>query len=113
MNDTPATEGPILLHIWMVDPSKADALVGALSQMFRQVAEQPGFVSARVLESPDRASIAAVIEMRTVEDRRQLEQLPEVRDTLHNLQGTANLVIRMYHVTLAFEQPPHAQPTPS
>jgi hypothetical protein len=43
--------------------------------------------------------------MRTVEDRRQLEQLPEVRDTLHNLRGTANLVIRMYHVTLAFAQP--------
>jgi hypothetical protein len=110
MNDPSASasaseESPILLHIWMVDPTDADQLVSSLSQMFGQVAKQPGFVSARVLESPDRASIAAVIEMRTVEDRRQLEELPEVRDTLHNLRGTANLVIRMYHVTLAFEQP--------
>ncbi len=63
----------------------------------------PGFVSARVLEGDDKNSIAALVEMRTPEDRRRIEQLPEVRDTLDHLHGTANIVIRLYQEVAAYD----------
>lgn len=31
-----------------------------------------------------------------MEDRRRLEQLPEVRETLDRLPGTVNLVVKLY-----------------
>ncbi len=91
------TEGPVLIHIWMVDPAQQAPCVQRLEELFaRQITTDPGFVSARILESHDRDSIAAVIEMRSVEDRRRIEQLPEVRDTLDHMHGAANLVIRLF-----------------
>ena len=49
-------------------------------------------------ESPDRTSVAALVEMRSPEDRKRLEKLPEVRETLHNVQdGAYNLIITLYH----------------
>jgi hypothetical protein len=62
----------------------------------------PGFVSARVLESEDRTSLAAFVEMRSVEDRQRLEQVPDVRDTLHHLHAVANLIISLYHEVHAY-----------
>ncbi len=90
-------EGPVLIHLWQIDPSQDAVALQRLKEMFTEIAPDPGFVSARVLESVDRTSIGAVVEMRSVEDRQRLEQLPNVRDTLHNLRGTANIVIRLYH----------------
>ncbi len=90
-------EGPILIHIWQVDPARGDVAVDSLREMFSQVATDPGFVSARILESLERTSLAAILEMRTVEDRQRLEQLPEVRETLDHLHVDANLTMRLYH----------------
>jgi hypothetical protein len=90
-------ESPILVHVWEVDPEEEAVAVRHLNEMFGQIVEDPGFVSARVLESADHASIAAIVEMRSVEDRQRLEQLSEVRETLHHLHGAANLVIRLYN----------------
>jgi hypothetical protein len=90
-------ESPVLVHIWEVDPGQEAAAIKRLEEMFGELVKDPGFVSARVLESPDRTSVAAVLEMRTVEDRQRLEQLPDVRETLDHLHGSANLVIRLYH----------------
>jgi hypothetical protein len=92
-----AAEGPVLLHIWEVDPSRAGVAQQRLDAMLGEASKEAGFVSARLLESPDRRSIAAVIEMRTVEDRRQLEQLPHVHDTLHHLDGALNIIVSLYH----------------
>jgi hypothetical protein len=90
-------ESPVLVHIWEVDPGQEPAAVKRLEEMFGELVKDPGFVSARVLESADGASVAAAVEMRTVEDRQRLEQLPDVRETLDHLHGTANLIIRLYH----------------
>ena len=81
---------------------KTTPAVGRLEEMFGELVKDPGFVSARVLESVDRTSIAVVLEMRSVEDRRRVEQLPDVRDTLDHLHGTANIVIRAYHEVGAY-----------
>ncbi|MGO9899506.1 MAG: hypothetical protein ACLP0J_07395 [Solirubrobacteraceae bacterium] len=95
-------ESPVLIHVWEVDPAEEAPAVGRLDEMFGKLVKDPGFVSARVLESADRTSIAAVVEMRSVEDRRRVEQLPNVRETLDHLHGTANIVIRVYHEVGAY-----------
>jgi len=95
-------ESPVLIHVWEVDPSQEGVAVQHLEKMFGEIGTDPGFVSARVLESVDRNSIAAVVEMRSVEDRKRLEQLPEVRETLDHLRGTINIIIRLYHEVAAF-----------
>jgi hypothetical protein len=99
-------EGPFLIHVWVVDPAQAGAAAQRLDVMFGQIAADPGFVSARVLESADRTSLAAIVEMRTVEDRQRLEQLPEVRETLDHLHVDANLIVRLFHLVDEY----HASP---
>jgi len=91
-------EGPVLIHVWTVDPDQESACVSRLEALFaEEIRTDPGFVSARILESEDRTSIAAVIEMRSAEDRKRIQELPNVTDTLGHLHGAANLVIRLYH----------------
>jgi len=95
-------ESPILVHIWAVDPANEGLAAKHLDKMFGEVVADAGFVSARVLESVDGASIAALVEMRSVEDRQRLEQLPAVRETLDHLPGTVNVVLRLYHEVAAY-----------
>jgi hypothetical protein len=90
-------ESPVLIHIWDVDPAREGVAAQHLEEMFGEIAADPGFVSARVLESADQSSIAAFVEMRSVEDRQRLEQLPAVRETLDHLPGTVNVVLKLYH----------------
>jgi hypothetical protein len=94
-------EGPVLIHIWEIDPAQEGAALRSLEEMFAVVRSEPGFVSARVLESANQTSVAAIVEMRTVEDRQRLEQLPEIRETLDHLHGSANIVLRLYHQVYA------------
>lgn len=89
-------ESPVLVHVWEVDPAKQPVAVERLNGMLGEVVKDPGFVSARLLQSAEQTSIAVIVEMRSVEDRQRLEQLPDVRETLHHLPGTANLVFRLY-----------------
>ncbi len=95
-------ESPVLIHIWEVDPAQEGAAVEHLDKMFGEIAGNPGFISARVLESADRTSIASIVEMKSVEDRQRIEQLPEVRQTLEHLNGALNLVVRLYHEVESF-----------
>ena len=90
-------ESPVLIHIWDVDPAQEGYAAQHLDKMFGEIAADPGFVSARVLESADRSSIAAFVEMQSVEDRQRLEQLAAVRETLDHLPGTVNVVLTLYH----------------
>jgi hypothetical protein len=96
-------ESPVLIHVWEVEPTEEAAAVGRLEEMFGRLAEDPGLVAGRILESAERTSIATVAEMRSVEDRQRAEQIPDVRDTLHHLHGTANIVIRVYHEVSAYK----------
>jgi hypothetical protein len=91
-------QSPVLLHVWTVEPEAQATLVEQVAELFRNVSDDPGFVSSRILASPDRKSVAALIEMRSPEDRHRLEQLPEVRETLHSVQhGAYNLIVTLYH----------------
>jgi hypothetical protein len=95
-------ESPTLVHIWHVDPANEGVAVEHLDKMFSELTADPGFVSAKVLESADRSSIAALVEMQSVEDRKRLEHLPAVRETLDHLPGAVNVVLRLYHEVLAY-----------
>lgn len=90
-------ESPLLVHVWEVDPAEEAVAVRRLDELFGEVVKDPGFVSAHVLQTADQTSLAAIIQMRTPEDRQRLEQSPAVRDVLDHLHGTANLVVRLYH----------------
>jgi hypothetical protein len=95
--------GPVLIHIWEIDdPDHADVVVQRIDAMLTQVSREPGCVSARVLESDDRRSIATAIEMRTSEDRQHIEQLPIVGQTLAHMDGTVNVIVRRYHERESF-----------
>ena len=96
-------QGPVLLHVWMVDPQTADRHIQVLTELFEGVSNQPGFVSAKILETSGRSWIAAVVEMRTVEDRQRLEQLPQVHDALYSLRPAANFVLQVYHQVGQFD----------
>ena len=95
-------QSPILLHVWSVHPDEGTALVERLGKMLSHLDGDEGFVSARILASSDRTSVAALVEMRSIEDRQRLEALPEVRETLHAVRGAYNLVIRLYHELEAY-----------
>jgi hypothetical protein len=97
-----AQESPVLVHVWEVEPGQEDVAVAHLDTMLRSISGDPGLVAARVLASDDRGSVATVIEMRSVEDRKRLEQLPHVRDTLERLPGTVNIVVRLYREVAAY-----------
>ncbi|HEY1712760.1 MAG TPA: hypothetical protein VGG07_07650 [Solirubrobacteraceae bacterium] len=96
------SESPVLIHVWEVDPAEGAAAVKRLDEMLGELAKDPGFVSARVLESADHTSLAATVEMRSVQDRQRLEDLPDVRETLDHLHGTANLVVRLYEEVASY-----------
>lgn len=97
-----SADGPVLLHVWMIEPRTADRHLRLLGELFDGISDQPGFVSARILETPGRSSVAAIVEMRTVEDRERLEHLPQVHDVLYQLRGAANPVVRLYHQVAEF-----------
>src|ERR1700760_3324156 len=90
-------QSPVLLHIWSVHPESEPALVERIDAMLKDISDDPGFVSARILASEDQTSVAALVEMRSPEDRRRLQELPEVRETLNAVQdGAYNIAIRLY-----------------
>jgi hypothetical protein len=95
-------ESPLLVHVWEVDPAEEAVAVRRLDELFGEVVKDPGFVSARVLQTADQTSLAAIMQMRTPEDRQRLEQSPAVRDVLDHLHGTANLVVRLYHEVASY-----------
>jgi hypothetical protein len=92
-------ESPILLHVWRVYQGEEEekALVEQLGKMLGHLTDDPGFVSARLLASTDRTTVAALIEMKSIEDRERLQELPEVRETLYNVSGAYNLAITLFH----------------
>ena len=91
-------QSPVLLHIWSVEPDAEATLVEKLGVMLDRISDDPGLVSARILGRPDRTSVAALVEMRSAEDRDRLAALPEVRETLNDVRdGAYNLIISLYH----------------
>ena len=100
--DSFSAEGPVLVHVWDVEPGQESVAVGHLDETLREIESDPGLVRARILASDDRQSLATVIEMRSAGDRKRIEEMPHVRDTLGHLRGTVNIVVRLYRQVAAY-----------
>lgn len=92
-----------LLDVWKVDPQYAGRHIQQLTTLFDEISDQPGFVSARILESADRSSIGAVVEASSVEARRDLEQLPQVQNVLDQLHAGVGVVCQSNHGVTAHD----------
>jgi hypothetical protein len=101
----PATESAVLLHVWEVDPAQEGVAIQRLDDMLAKVVGESGFVSARVLESEDRETAAVMVEMETPEDRARLEQLSVVQETVGQLPGTVNVVVKLYREISSYRGP--------
>ena len=92
-----------LIASWTVASSRRGELLDALSALIADiVAKQPGFVSAALYESSGASSVLARIQMRTVEDRQRLEELPELRSALHALRQIAESHAQRYILVESF-----------
>jgi heme-degrading monooxygenase HmoA len=92
-----------LIASWTVTPERRDELVRALSQLLGGVvAKQPGFVAAGLFEGSDGHSVIVRVQMRTVEDRQRLEQLPELRSALRELRRIAQSHDQRYRLLESF-----------
>jgi heme-degrading monooxygenase HmoA len=92
-----------IIDSWTVAPERRDEIIDALSRLFRDVlVHQPGFVSARLLESTDGDSVLAQVRMSTVEDRQRVEQIPEIRETLRDLRRIATAHAQRYRLVESF-----------
>lgn len=89
-------EGPVLVHIWIVEPADEPDLVRRLTELLDRLPAVPGFVAARVLASLDHRSVGIVVEMDSVEARQRLESTPGVTEVLHGVRG-ASLLKRLFH----------------
>lgn len=93
------SESPVAIHIWDLDAAHEQAALQSLTGMYERVGPASGLISARLMRSEDRSSIAAIVEMESVQARQRFLELPEVRETLEHLQGAVNVVFRTYHET--------------
>jgi hypothetical protein len=92
-----------IIDSWTVAPERRDEVVDVLSRLFRDVVvHQPGFVSARLMESANGNSILAQVRMSTVEDRQRVEQIPEIREGLRDLRHIAHAHAERYRLVAQF-----------
>jgi uncharacterized membrane protein YukC len=92
-----------LIASWSVTPARREELLHALSGLLRDVAaKQPGFVAAELFESSDAHSVIVRVQMKTVEDRQRLEELPELRSALHELRQIAQSHDQRYRLVESF-----------
>lgn len=84
-------ESSILIDVWTVDPSRREELVAGIGRLLSEViGAQPGLVSSRAYESVTGDAILVTVEMRSVQERQQLMELPAVRKGLRELRAIAH-----------------------
>jgi hypothetical protein len=99
----PRMDAVFLIASWTVTPSRHDELLDALSGLIGDVAaKQPGFVSGALFESSGGNTVIARIQMRTVEDRQRLEELPKLRSALRELRTIAQTHAQRYRLVESF-----------
>jgi hypothetical protein len=99
-------ESPVLIDFWTVDPSLRGELVQRILKLTRSATvAQPGFESAQVYESSDGGAVIVSIRMRTVEQRQNLTDSPEVRQGMRELRTIAHSHARLYRLVESFGEP--------
>jgi len=99
-------ESPTLVDVWTVEPSRRDELRERILKMLGEVvSKQPGFVSARVYESNDEGAVMVSVEMRSIKERQDLTDSPEIQTALRELRAIAHSQLRLYRLVGSFGEP--------
>lgn len=98
-----ATESPVLVDVWTVDPSREPELLQRILELTRGLLlDAQGFVSAQIYESVDQGAVIMRITMRTVEDRQALTDSAAVHSALRELRAIADSHARLFTLVEAF-----------
>jgi hypothetical protein len=98
-----ATESPVLIDVWTVDPSREPELLQRILQLTRGLLlDREGFVSAEIYESVDHGAVTVRITMRTIKDRQALTDSAAVHDALRELRAIALSHSRLFRLVEAF-----------
>ena len=98
-----ATESPVLIDVWTVDPSQEPALLERILEITRDLlVYHEGFVSAQVYESVDHGAVMIRVTMRTVKERQALTDSAKVHAALRELRGIADSHARLFRLVESF-----------
>jgi len=98
-----ATESPVLIDVWTVDPSREPELLDRILELARDLlVDHPGFVSAQVYESVDLGAVMIRVAMRTTKDRQALMDSSEVHSALRELRAIAHAHARLFRLVESF-----------
>jgi hypothetical protein len=98
-----ATESPVLIDVWNVDPSREPELLERIRELIRGLLlDSPGFVSAQIYESVDHSAVMITITMRTIADRQALTDSAAIHDALRELRTIASSHARLFSLVERF-----------
>jgi len=98
-----ATESPVLIDFWTVDPSSEPELLDRILEVTRElVVGHEGFVSAEVYESVDHGAVMIRVAMATIKDRQALTDSSEVHGALRELRAIASSHARLFRLAGSF-----------
>lgn len=98
-----ATESPVLIDVWTVDPSREPELLERILELTRDLlVDHQGFVSAQIYESVDHGAVMIRVTMRTIKDRQSLTDSSEVHSALRELRAIAQSHARLFRLVESF-----------
>jgi hypothetical protein len=98
-----ATESPVLIDVWTVDPAREPALVERIREITRDLlVNHEGFLSAQVYESEDLGAVMIRVTMRTFKDLQALTDSASVHTALRELRGIAESHARLFRLVESF-----------
>jgi len=96
-------EAPILIDVWTVEPAQQAELARRISEGVQNViVGRPGFVSAHVYESTNRDAMMVMVQMRTIEQRRELTDSPEAHALVRELVAIARSHERLFRLVESY-----------
>ena len=102
-----ATESPVLIDFWTVDPTREPELLNRILEITRDLlVDHQGFVSAQVYESVDHGAVMIRVTMQTIKDRQALTDSAEVHSALRELRAVAHSHARLFRLVESFGDTP-------
>jgi hypothetical protein len=96
-------ESPILIDVWTVDPLRRDELARKISDGVRNaIVGRPGFVSVQIYGSTTGDTMMVMVRMRTIKERQELTDSPEVHGLLRELRAIAHSHVRLFELVENF-----------
>jgi antibiotic biosynthesis monooxygenase (ABM) superfamily enzyme len=96
-------DSPILIDFWTVDPMQQVELARKISDGVQKlIVGRPGFVSAQLYEATDGDAMMLMVRMRTIKERQEITDSPEVHSLLRELEAVARSHRRLFQLVENF-----------